>query len=64
MTNGYSPATRALLGLASRKGQNSWFKSVTKFEGVARDIVGPNLAKADAAFVALVGELFRWTHAT
>lgn len=64
VTNGYSPATRALLGLASRKGQNSWFKSVTKFEGVARDIVGPNLAKADAAFVALVGELFRWTHAT
>lgn len=61
--DGYSSATRTLLGIASRKGKNSWFKSVSKFEGVAKDIVGPNLVTADPAFVAMVEQLFRWTHA-
>lgn len=60
VTDGYSAATRSLLGLASRKGRNGWFKSVTKFEGVARDIVGPNLNSAEPGFKALVDNLFRW----
>ncbi|KGC61469.1 ATP-dependent endonuclease [Burkholderia pseudomallei] len=34
-----------------------------KFESIAKDIVGPNLGTADGAFVALVEQLFRWTHA-
>lgn len=63
LVNGYSLATRTLLGIASRKGKNSWFKSVSKFEGVARDIVGPNLANADPDFAATVMQIFRWTHA-
>lgn len=63
LMDGYSPDTRTLLGIASRKGKNSWFKSVSKFEGVAKDIVGPNLATADPHFVAIVEELYRWTHA-
>jgi len=63
-STGYSENTRALLGLASRKGKNGWFKSVTKFEGVARDIVGPNLGNTDAGFQELVNNLFRWAHAT
>lgn len=62
-TDGYSIPTRSLLGLASRKGKNSWFKSVTKFEGIAKDIVGPNLPSADKDFVKLVEQLFRWMHA-
>lgn len=61
LIDGYSFETRALLGLASRK--SNWYKSVTKFEGVAKDIVGPNLTTADPAFVALLDKLFRWTHA-
>jgi len=59
----YSGDTRALLGLASRKGKNGWFKSLGKFEGVARDIVGPNLDSADPGFQELVNNLFRWAHA-
>jgi len=60
---GYSVETRRQLGITSRKGKNSWFKSVSKCEGVAKDIVGPNLATADPAFMAMVDQLFRWTHA-
>ncbi|MFH0134018.1 ATP-dependent endonuclease [Variovorax sp. VaC1] len=60
---GYTTATRTLLSLASRKGKNSWFKSVTKFEGVARDIVGPNLATSELGFQTLVGQLRGWIHA-
>jgi predicted ATP-binding protein involved in virulence len=60
LTDGYSDATRPLLGLASRKGKNGWFKSVTKFEGIARDIVGPNLNSAEPGFKDLVNDLFRW----
>ncbi|WP_053293000.1 ATP-dependent nuclease [Burkholderia pseudomallei] len=63
LLDGYSVDTRTLLGLASRKRNSGWYKSITKFESVAKDIVGPNLGTADAAFVALVGQLFRWTHA-
>ncbi|WP_158900061.1 ATP-dependent endonuclease [Burkholderia sp. L27(2015)] len=63
LLDGHSAATRTLLGLASRKGKNSWFKSVTKFEGVAKDIVGPNLATAEAGFRSVVEQLRRWTHA-
>lgn len=63
LVTGFSPSTRALLGLASRKGKNSWFKAVTKFEGLANDIVGPGLATADKDFYALVVRLYGWTHA-
>ena len=63
LIDGYSEPTRALLGLASRTGRNGWFKSVTKFEGVARDIVGPNLANAEPGFRDIVNTLFGWAHA-
>jgi putative ATP-dependent endonuclease of the OLD family len=63
LLEGYSEATRRLLGRAARTGKNSWFKSVTKFEGVARDIVGPNLQNADPEFRALVDQIFGWAHA-
>ncbi|MBN8948660.1 MAG: AAA family ATPase [Rhodanobacter sp.] len=61
---GFSSEVRQILGLASRKRGSGWFKSVTKFEGIAADIVGPNLAAADKGFVELVDSLKRWTHAT
>ena len=56
----YSESTRVLLGAASRAKKNAWFKSVSKMEGVAHDIVGPNLAAAEAGLKALVDELFGW----
>lgn len=64
LIDGYSEPVRALLGLASRKGKNGWFKSVTKFEGVARDIVGPNLDTAEAGFQEIVNTIFKWAHGT
>ncbi|OIN70168.1 ATP-dependent endonuclease [Ralstonia solanacearum] len=63
LTDGYTAETRAMLGPASRKRNSGWYKSITKFESIARDIVGPNLGTADGAFVGLVEQLFRWTHA-
>lgn len=58
----FSIDTRTLLGLTSRTKKNSWFKSVTKFEAIARDIVGPNLDGADAVFREKVTILFGWAH--
>jgi putative ATP-dependent endonuclease of OLD family len=64
ITTGYSQATRQLLGLASKHRRNGWFKSVTKFEGVARDIVGPHFAHSHQGFQAKVNYLFGWAHAS
>jgi putative ATP-dependent endonuclease of the OLD family len=61
-TGVFSPATRALLGEASRIRKAGWFKSITKMEGVARDIVGPNLDAADAGFRDVVLSLFGWAY--
>lgn len=55
--------TRALLGKASRIRKAGWFKSLSKMEGVARDIVGPNLDTADPEFKAMLDDLFAWAHA-
>jgi putative ATP-dependent endonuclease of OLD family len=58
--NGISANSRAILGEASRTRRAGWFKSVSWMEGVARDIVGPDLDDADPDFVALIDELFEW----
>ncbi|AZQ52780.1 ATP-dependent endonuclease [Burkholderia cenocepacia] len=59
----YPPNVRQTLGLASRNRRNSWFKSVTKFEALAKEIVGPHLATSEAGFLALIERLYRWAHA-
>ncbi|MBN5402355.1 AAA family ATPase [Serratia marcescens] len=59
----YPLATRQLLGLAARNRKNGWFKSVTKFEDVARDILGPYSQISEPEFVALINRLYRWVHA-
>ncbi|WP_353614061.1 AAA family ATPase [Mangrovibacter phragmitis] len=59
----YTPATRQLLGHAARNRRNSWFKSVTKFENIARDILGPYIQLSDPTFVALLERIYRWAHA-
>lgn len=59
----YSVATRTVLGEASRIRKAGWFKSITKMEDVAREIVGPALGQTDAGFVGLINGLFCWAHA-
>ena len=54
---------RGILGKASRSKKNSWFKTVTWMEGVARDIVGPDLVNADPEFMARVEAIFTWARA-
>ena len=57
---GITTESRVILGKAARTKKTGWFKSVTWMEDVARDIVGPDLAKADAGFKAFVDDIFAW----
>lgn len=58
----YSHDTRVVLGLASRTRKAGWFKSISKMEGVARDIVGPHYQDADKGFTDIIADLFMWAH--
>lgn len=58
----YSTATRQVLGVASKIRKAGWFKSITKMEGAARDILGPALETSDPAFVEVIKSLFGWAH--
>ncbi len=58
--DGITLESRAVLGRAARARKAGWFKSVTWMEDVARDIVGPDLANADAGFWALTDSIFGW----
>lgn len=57
---GLSIETRETLGKAARSKKGAWFKSVTKMEEAARDIVFPNLATADDAFRATIAAIEAW----
>lgn len=57
---GVSPATRIVLGKASRTKKAGWYKSVTWMEQVARDIVAPDLAACDRTFADAIFDLFGW----
>jgi len=54
------PEHRVALGKAALSKQNPWFKSVSRMEDVAREIVGPGLEGADPAFKTTVEALFDW----
>lgn len=56
---GYSTKTRLILGQASSR-KAAWFKTVTRMENVARNIIGPDLVKAEPGFKALVDDIFAW----
>jgi predicted ATPase len=58
--NGISPQTRQILGKAARTKKNGWFKSVSWMENIARDVIGPDLAHADAGFRVLIDAIFAW----
>lgn len=54
-----SSESRIILGKASRT-KNGWFKSVSAMEGVALDIIGPDLQNANAEFRATIDDVYRW----
>lgn len=60
LIDGITPESRAILGKAARTKKAGWFKSITWMEDVAHDIVGPDLANADAGFTALIDSIFAW----
>jgi hypothetical protein len=62
--DGFSAETKILLGIASRTKGNGWFKSVTAFQEVAKEVVGPHLATADADFQTLINKIGAWIHAS
>lgn len=64
LLDGYSPASRALLGRAARNSKNGWFKSLSAFQEVAKDIAGPNLVDVEQDFIRLVTQLWEWTSAS
>lgn len=51
---------RRTLGVASRSKREPWFKSVTRMEGIARELVFPDWESADEQFQATVTALYRW----
>lgn len=61
---GYTPESRALLGLAAGNNKNGWFKSVSRFQEIAKDVVGPHIANAEPGFIEITNQLWRWTSAT
>ena len=63
LRTGFSEETKALLGVASRTKSGGWFKSVTAFQEVAKEIVGPHLGTADAGFQELINNFRNWIHA-
>lgn len=58
----FSDSTRILLGESSRIRKKGWFKSITKMETVASEILGSNLDNSDAGFTSLISGLFEWAH--
>ncbi|MDR6831012.1 hypothetical protein J2W99_004764 [Bosea robiniae] len=51
---------RRTLGAASRSRRDPWFKSVTRMESVARELVFPNWEAADEPFRATTKALYQW----
>lgn len=56
----YSAEFRTLLGKACRTRKAGWFKSMTWMESIGREIVGPDLERADAGFTAAIEQIFAW----
>lgn len=61
--DGHANPTKELLGIASRIRGAGWFKSVSTYQEIGRDIVGPHLATTEEGFQTLVGQLRAWIHA-
>lgn len=62
LNEAYTAGTRQLLAKTSRNRRNGWFKSISRYEHIARCILGPHSQNTDPEFVSLLNELFRWAH--
>lgn len=60
ITEGLSVHTRGILGKASRSKGSPWFKSVSRMEHVAREIVAPDLAASDPDFRNIIDSTLAW----
>lgn len=59
----YAPGTRIYLGLASRIRKNGWFKSVTTYEFIAKQIIGTNLQASHPDLQTTINRIRDWIHA-
>ena len=57
---GYSTDVRNVLAQASSIRTNGWFKQLSWMEYAAREIIGPDIAKADEDFRETVEHIFGW----
>lgn len=64
LMSGYSINSRALLGQASRIRGSGWFKSLTSYQEIALDIVGPSLPLAEPLFKGFTDQLWSFTSAS
>lgn len=64
LISGFTPDNRQLLGLAARNNKNGWFKSVSGFQEIAKEIVGPDLPNAEPGFRYIMEQLWGWMNAT
>lgn len=55
----YSPEHRGLLGAASRLRNRGWFKSITKMEDLARDILAPQWNQGSLEFQDTINGLYK-----
>jgi putative ATP-dependent endonuclease of the OLD family len=60
--NGFTLESKKLLGQAARVKKAGWFKSISKMEGVAHDIIGPHLNQSETHFKETLDGLFDWAH--
>lgn len=51
---------RNLLAKAAQSKHNSWFKTVSCMEEIARDIIGPDLPNATPQFRSVIETIFAW----
>lgn len=63
LVSGYPPATRELLGTASRIRNSGWFKSLTTYQDIARTIIGPDVGNAEQGFKTITDQLWTFTSA-
>lgn len=59
----YSAEYRRVLGVASRIRRKGWFKSVTTYQYIGKNIIGPHLPDSDAGFQQVINGIKDWIHA-
>ena len=59
ISSGITTEIRTIVGKAA-KSKMGWFKTITRMEELARDIVGPDIRHANSCFRDLVKKIFAW----